>query len=71
MYKNISSFGLLINKVIIRLPIQEHLAPPGYQIQPMIITFNPTGVVSGMYICTALNADFYFKYKILKYYYKS
>ena len=64
MYENIGSFGCLINKVIIRLPIQEHLAPLGYQKQPTIITFNPTSVVSGTYICTALNADFYFYYKI-------
>ena len=64
MYENISSFGPLINKVIIRLPIQEHLAPPCYQKPRTIITFNPLGVVSGMYICTALNVDFYFKYKI-------
>ena len=64
MYKNISSFGLLINKVIIRLPIQEHLAPPCYQKPPTIITFNPLGVVSGMYICTALNAEIYYNFKI-------
>ena len=64
MYENIGSFGCLINKVIKRLPIQEHLAPPCYQMQPTIITFNPTRVVSGMYICTALNAEFYFNCKI-------
>jgi len=64
MYENNGSFGRQINKVIIQLPNQEHLAPLGYQIQPKIITFNPTGVVSGMYICTALNVDFYFNYKI-------
>jgi hypothetical protein len=58
MYENIGSFGCLINKVIIRLPIQKHLAPFGYQKQPPIITFNPPPVVLEMYICTALNADF-------------
>lgn len=59
MYENIGSYDRQINKVIIRLPIQEHLTPPGYQKQPMMITFNPTGVVSEMYICTALNVDIF------------
>ena len=58
MYKIIVSCVHLFNKVIIKLPIREHLAPIGYQMQPMIVTFNPIGINSCMYICTTLNVGF-------------
>ena len=70
MYEIIVSCVHLFNKVIIRLPIREHLAPIGYQMQPTISTFNPIPLHSRLYICTTLNVDFKI-FKKLKYYYKS
>ena len=46
MYKIIVACVHLFNKVIIKLPIREHLAPIGYQMQPMIVTSNPVGINS-------------------------